>query len=387
MRQVCMWIEEYALAAMGVTDGDARATAGRLSEAQLEDKIAPLATLVDKPTFMQRVTALREIGTNWRAMTPDQLSEAMTTAHFTAYFSDALSRAFYADYSYEASGWQQFIYNDTAPDFRDVSRFRMSEPGTLYRRRQKAEAKTTSIAETEITYGVEEYARQFDVSWQTLLNDDLGKIKETPTRMASAARRWLDQFVNALYDNATTQAALIAAGALYGGTGRLTAANLAIGLNAMMQRTDALGNLMAINKVWLVIPKVLEIQAATILEDVLSIGGAGSNVLGRFVGGVIIDPYITFVSPNVPWYLIADPSEVPTITLVRMAGWPGPVVMQKNSDIRFITGSAPAPFRMGSFATGDIEYMVEDVVGAWDDATWVGVTDFRGIYYSSGTTP
>jgi hypothetical protein len=26
-------------------------------------------------------------------------------------------------------------------------------------------------------------------------------------------------------------------------------------------------------------------------------------------------------------------------------------------------------------------------VGGWDAATYVGVTDFRGIYYSNGTTP
>ena len=42
---------------------------------------------------------------------------------------------------------------------------------------------------------------------------------------------------------------------------------------------------------------------------------------------------------------------------------------------------------MGSFETGDIEYLVQDVIGGWDDATYVGVTDFRGIYYSAGTTP
>ena len=59
----------------------------------------------------------------------------------------------------------------------------------------------------------------------------------------------------------------------------------------------------------------------------------------------------------------------------------------KQSNIQMVTGTAPSAFLMGSFATGDIEFMVEDVVGAWDDASYVGVTDFRGLYYSSGTTP
>ena len=320
-------------------------------------------------------------------MHPTEFQEVMTTAHFTSYFADAISRAFYDDYEYDVGAWTNYTYADEAPDFRDVARFRMSEPGTLYKRREKQQMADTYITETEINYSVEEYARQFDVSWRTILNDDLGKIRQTPQRMANAARRWLDAWVSALYDNATTQAGLVALGLVYAGTGRLTAPNLAIGLNAMMQRVDVNGNQMNINRVHLVIPKVLQIQAADILQDLLSYGGAGGNVLAQFVAGVHVDPYIGFAGANVPWYLFADPSEVPTVTVARLRGWPGPISFMKASDIRLTSGTAPGAFTMGSFATGNIEFGVEDVVGGWDDATYSGCTDFRGIYYSAGTTP
>jgi hypothetical protein len=52
-----------------------------------------------------------------------------------------------------------------------------------------------------------------------------------------------------------------------------------------------------------------------------------------------------------------------------------------------IAGTAPAAFSMGSFATGDIEYAVEDIIGGNDDRVTAGVVDVNGIYYSSGTTP
>lgn len=361
MNKVLRWIEEFALAEKDT---------GAIAEAELGKRVEALRAMRD-----------------YDYMTPSQFQEAMTTAHFVNYFGDAISRAFYKDYEYDGGAWQNYCYMDTVPDFRDVDRFRMSEPGTLYLRREKAEMKATYITDSVTSYGVEEYARQFDVSWRTIMNDDLGKIKETPARMANAARRWLDAWVSALYDNAVTQASLVALGAVYSGTGRLTAANLAIGLNAMMQRVDAQGNQMNINRVHLVIPKVLQIQAADILKDLLSYGGPGGNVLGEFVASVQVDPYIGFAAPNVPWYLIADPSEIPTVTVARLQGWPGPVVTMKKSDIQLVTGQAPSAFMMGSFATGDIEFGVEDVIGGWDDATYVGVTDFRGIYYSSGTTP
>ena len=263
---------------------------------------------------------------------------------------------------------------------------RMTEPGTLERRREKAEAKATYVAESEIHYNVEEYARQFDVSWQTILNDDLGKIQETPQRMAKAARRFEDSFVSNLYDNATLAATLIGLGAPWSGTGRLTTANLAIGLNAMMQRTDVNGNAMNISKCYLVIPPILEIQAGQMLNNILAFGGPGGNELGKFVSGIYVDPYITTAGANVPWYLFADPSEIPAVSVLRLNGWPGPAVFMKKSDIQMVSGSVPAAFTMGSFATGDIEFACEDVIGGWDDASYTGATDFRGIYFSNGTT-
>ena len=270
--------------------------------------------------------------------------------------------------------------------FRDIQRMRMTEPGTLERRREKAEAKATYIAESYLAYAVEEYARQFDVSWQTIMNDDLGKIQETPRRMANAARRWADAFVSNLYDNATTQATILALGAPWFGTGRLTTANLAIGLNAMMVRTDAAGNQMNLSKIFLVIPPILEIQAGQMLNNLLAYGGPGGNELGKFVAGIYVDPYITTAGANVPWYLFADPNEVAAVSVTRLQGWPGPVVAMKKSDIQLMSGSAPAAFSMGSFATGDIEFVMEDVMGGWDSADYVGVTDYRGLYYSNGTT-
>lgn len=385
MYQVTRWIQEIALADFGL-DANQIESAGRLRESELAPLLQEKSTARPPDEAMKCIIALREIGRRGREMHPEEFKEVLTTAHFVSYFADAISRAFYSDYEYDVGSWVKYTYADEVPDFRDVSRMRMSEPGTLMKRREKQRAASTYVTDTEINYGVEEYARQFDVSWRAIVNDDLGKIRETPTRMFSSAKRWIDSWVSALYDNAATQAALIALGVVYGDTGRLTVPNLAIGLNAMMQRVDAQGNQMNINKVHLVIPKILQVQAADILQDLLSYGGAGGNVLDQFIAGVHVDPYITFAGADVPWYLFADPSEVPTVTVARMSGWPGPITYMKKSDIQMVSGSAPGAFTMGSFATGDIEFGVEDVVGGWDDESYVGVTDFRGIYYSSGTT-
>ena len=341
------------------------------------------------PEVDTHIEAFRELKSNFHNMTGRQFVETMTTAQFELYFADALSRQFYADYAYKIGSWPAYVAMDRAPDFREVKRFRMSMPGTLYRRGEKGEAEATHIDDSEVNYSVDEFARQMDFSWRTIVNDDLAEIRRQPQRMAQRAGMWLNEYVSALYDNATTQATLAALGAPWAGTGRLTALNLAIGINGMYQRTDALGNPIQFSTLHLVIPPMLQMQSASILQDLINYGGANSNVLSQFLSGnnVHVDPYITFVGANVPWYLFADKSDAPAVTLARLTGMDGPVVYKKASDIQVLLGTAPAAMAMGDYATGDIEMTVEDIIGGWDDASYVGVTDFRALFYSSGTTP
>src|SRR4030042_3823051 len=198
-----------------------------------------------------RIAALKEVFT---APTPTQLKEAMTTAHFATYFGTLLDREFVKDNESYAGSWKSYTFADTAPDFRDVSRLRMDRYMGLHLRREKAESKAGYLVENEFHYGVEEYSTQVDISWRTLLNDDLGKIKQVPQQLAMAAAEFEDAFVSNLYDNALSIAPWAAPTPPWSGTGRLTAANLAIGIAAMMVRSTPEGRPMNIRRIFLVIP-------------------------------------------------------------------------------------------------------------------------------------
>ena len=336
-----------------------------------------------------RVGALRQVySPELKQASPTQFKEVLTTAHFTNYFSDALSRMFYQDYGIREMSWKAYTYPDSAPTFRDVDRLRLSRPGTLYKRREKAEAKATEVADSQISYGVEEYARQFDVSWRVILEDDLGKIREVPRAMARAAVEFENEFVTALFDNATTQAALVALGAQYAGTGALTHENLAVAITYMNTRNDAAGYPLAVGGIYLVVPPDLAMQAEVILGSTLASGSSANdvNVIPRFLRGYIVNDQITTTATAKPWYLFADPASIPTVPVVRLQGYEQPFVYMRASNIDMVMGSAPPAMLMGSYETGDIEYTVEDFIGGWDDATYVGVVDYRGIYYSAGSS-
>lgn len=359
MYNTISWLIEYAEAEEGVIDGD---------------------------LIQERVTALKQIP-NWRSMKGPQLKEVLTTSNFATYFADALSRLFYKDYDYQTGEWRNYIFLDSAPDFREVKRFRMTEPGTLYERGEKGEPKADDIEASLVEYGVHEFSRAIDFSWRTIQNDDLGKIRETPQRMVRAATRHEDSFVSNLYDNATSQAALVALGPDFAQTGRLTAANLAIGWAAMQKRLDEKSNPINIGSVHLVIPPILKLQASQILSDTINFGGPDSNVIGNFISGVWTDPYITTTATAAPWYLFADPSDIPAVSLVRLEGFDRPFAYGQMSDISMISGSAPAAFMLGSAQTGNINWFVENMMGGFSDPTLGGITDTNGIYFSDGTTP
>lgn len=335
-----------------------------------------------------RVNALKEMySPSVINASPAQFKEVLTTAHFSNYFSDALSRMFYQDYAVREMSWREYTFADSAPTFREVDRLRMSRPGTLYKRREKAEAKATEVKDSQISYGVEQYARQFDISWRVILEDDLGKIREVPRDMARAAVEFENQFVTALFDNATTQAALVALGAQFAGNGALTHENLADAITQMNTRVDPDGYPLSVGSITLVVPPDLALQAAVIMGSTQASGTTDNdvNVIPRFLRGFIVNDQITTTADAKPWYLFADPATVPTVPVVRLQGYEMPFVYMRASNIDMVMGSAPPAMLMGSYETGDIEYTVEDFIGGWDDDTYVGVADYRGIFYSSGT--
>jgi len=323
------------------------------------------------------------------------LQEALTVGHFPYYFARVLNRAVYARYQSMMSDWRDYTYQDTVPDYTVAERYQFSEFDRLERRVEKEEAYAGYVYEQTVRQlQVDDYAKQIDMSRRILKNDDLGAFNNLIDKMVDSAKRFLDFYVSALYDNALTQAALVALGANYSGTGRLTTANLAIAWNAFVQRVDARGNPIVVQPTYLVIPPILQLAAEQILqsERIAELATNAVNVLRNRVQ-IKIDPYIAFTAPNIPWYLFADPMSIPAVTVVKMQGQDADFYTYAKAPDKVplsMTGAlGTADWRAGSFLTGDIELLVETTVGQRiDDLTGlVGVTDANGIYYSSGTTP
>lgn len=323
---------------------------------------------------------------------PYRLAEVMTTAQFPLLFGTVLSRRLMDQYELRRGAWKAYTYQDTTPDFRRVDRYRTTRPGTLFQRGEMGQAQETQITESVIQYGVSEFARTFSITWRVLVNDDLGAIDRVTGEMVDAALMFEDSFVSALYDNAVSQAAMVALGAQYAGTGRISEANLTVAVNAMRTRQDADGNPIMANGLWLIIPPEAEIATQRVLETALTLGSPNNdvNVVRRYIRGYYVDPYIATAAPVMPWYMIADPSSrFNTVTVARLAGWGDtPKLWLRASDRLPLSPSGAAGGADawgGSWTSKAIEIEVEDIIGGWDSPVWGGVTNFQGLYYSDGT--
>ena len=322
------------------------------------------------------------------------MKEALVVGHFPEYLGRTLSYAVMERYNYQRGQWRDYTFSDTLPTYNEGTRFRFSEVERPVERREKQEAYATYFTESHYHIGIDDYAKQIDFSHRILVNDDMGAFNSIIQKMGDSARRFEDWWVSALYDNIiTTLTGLTGLGVNYAGTGMLTTANLMIAWNAFLQRVDGMGYPLAITPAYLVIPPVLQMTANQILqsEKIAELATNGINPV-RGALQVRTDPYIAFTLPNVPWYLFADPGDIPAVTVVRLQGNPdGPELFaEAPSKIPMSPsgGLGTADWRLGSFISGDIEILVEDTIGARTDsaASMVGVTDPNGIYWSSGTT-
>jgi hypothetical protein len=324
-----------------------------------------------------------------------KLEEALVLGDFPLYFNRVLSRMVYDRYQSRMGQWRDYTFQDMLPDYSVGERYTLGEFDRPVRTQEKMEPQTGYIVESELQLRVEDYTKQIDFSHRILVNDDMGAFRNIGQKMADSTKRFLDFYVSALYDNALTQVALGILGVNYAGTGALTTANLAIGYNAFVQRVDARGNPIVVAPKYLVIPPILRLTANAILqsEKIAELATNSINPLRPLGLEVREDPYIGFAPPNIPWYLFADPADIPGVSVVKMQQMPNDFYLFAKAPDKLPMsvsgGIGAANWQLGSFLTGDIEISVQTTIGSRSDdlAALVGVTDANGIYYSSGTTP
>ena len=306
--------------------------------------------------------------------------------------------------------WKSYFKIARLRDFRTVRRHKIQGNDTrLDIVAEKGEYLVGPVTECYVYYNLDKYGRQFDISWESVINDDLGAFDDIAARFADAATRteaynatqtfadpvtpWGPHrllFGAALPDPCDEQV-IVNLGDL-----PLTILNLETTMELMAAQVDVNGEPLCIRGVHLVVPPALEFTARQILtsttkmwiDNAAAAGGLDAraypmtNVISQVGIQLHIDPYLPVVDQSVnsgtTWYLFADPSQVAAMEFGYLRGHETPEICMKASDKVSMGGGALSPFT-GDFVSDNIFYRVRIVKGSIQ-------IDPRAAYSQTGTS-
>ena len=352
------------------------------------------------PDYARRLKETIDILTNARGLAPHRarylLQEAITTSDFPLLFGDVIDRQVLAQYKAVDPVWKLFSKQSTNNDFRTSHRYRITGGDqNLDLVPEKGEYQASNRAEERFPLTLLKYGRQFDISWESLINDDLNVLKDTPSRFARAAIRTEHRLLTNLYaDDDGTHAA----GNLYdktttnevnGSTDLLTIDNLETGLEAMAFWRDNDGEPIANRAKFLVVPPALEMTGRAILTSATKAWLAGAttiaaapdvnhpivNVIPQMGLTLVVDPYLPIMDTtngSTAWYLFADPADIAALEAAHLRGHERPEIVMKSSNKVAIGGGPVGPLD-GDFETDNVLYRVRLVFG-------VAKIDWRATY-------
>ena len=314
------------------------------------------------------------------------MQEAITTSDFPYLFGQVIDRQMLAMYQGKYADWKSYIKVGSVPDFNTVRREKLHGiDNELAIVAEKGEYLASTPTNCRYTYNVNKYGRQFDISWEAIVNDSLGAFNDIPRRFAQAALRTENRFVTGMYAAATGDGNASLYGADITDCGQdvtnlgvlpLTIANLETTMELMQAQTDPNGEPISVRAKHLVVGPALEFTARAILTSALKqwteVGAGGgipvpsTNVIPQMGLQLHIDPYIPIIDTThgtTSWYLFADPMDGAAVEVGYLRGYEAPEVVMKSSDKVSVGGSGLASPFSGDFATDNIMYRVRHIIG------------------------
>lgn len=309
-----------------------------------------------------------------------RLREAMTSDDFAYIFGDILDRQLLANYQATPSVYQNFVKISDVPDFRDVKRFTMSGgDNTLDQVPAQGEYPMESLSDGQYSYAVAKYGRKIKLAWETMINDDLGALKDIPQRLGRAAKRTESKFATGLYVQSDgPNDSLYDSDNLISSNPVLSIDSLQSAMELIAQKTDANGEPIMIDQVHLVVPPALEIVANNILQATQleitgnSAGGSSSQQMNvanwmRNRLKLSVDPYIPIVASgsngSTSWFMFADPgNNRPALEMGFLRGHRNPEIFVKTPNAKRV-GGGNVDAMAGDFENDSITYKVRHIVG------------------------
>lgn len=300
------------------------------------------------------------------------------TAAFPSILDNAINKAYVEGHKKVQVTFDRFTKKGTLKDFKITDNKYLAGPtGEFLLVPEGGELKADKPSDEKLpTRQLKTYGRQFALTRQAFINDDIELVTSLPARYAASARKTINRQVydiivnNAVIYDGTQLFTSAHKNVLATGTG-ITQAALQKMIMALQTQKDQFGQEIIIRPAKLVVPAGMSFDIYTILHSPM-INTAGNtqavNPLYRYANTieVVEDPTINVLCSGfgntMPWFLIGDTEDTSFIEVDYLNGQEIPTIRRME-----------APGQLG---------FIWDIYLDWG----VNVMDFRGAIKNPGTT-
>ena len=300
------------------------------------------------------------------------------TAAFPSILDNAINKAYVEGHKKVQVTFDRFTKKGTLKDFKITDNKYLAGPtGEFLLVPEGGELKADKPSDEKLpTRQLKTYGRQFTLTRQAFINDDIELVTSLPARYAASARKTINRQVydiivnNAVIYDGTQLFTVAHKNVLTTGTG-ITQAALQKMIMALQTQKDQFGQEIIIRPAKLVVPAGMAFDIYTILHSPM-INTAGNtqavNPLYRYANTieVVEDPAINVLcggfGNTMPWFLIGDTEDTSFIEVDYLNGQEIPTIRRME-----------APGQLG---------FIWDIYLDWG----VNVMDFRGAIKNPGTT-
>lgn len=319
-----------------------------------------------------------------------RLMEVMSTSDFQYLFADLIDRQLLARYAETPYVWNKIVKRAIVPDFRQVRRIPIDGAESLLDEvKQLTPYPAARLVDGNYVYNVTKRGRRIPMSWETIVNDDLGAFLDIPDRLARAARRSEEYFVASLFVGTTGPlSTFFSAGnaniinATNAG-GDFTAVNPPLSVDALRQAIAVLANQrdadnqpIMIESMTLMVPPALAIKAQEIVNATEIIVGtdatSGTNRRSLTANWaqnmftVAVNYYIPYIASSsngsTSWFVFANPNTGrPAGELGFLRGHEAPEIFMKLPNQIRVAGGGAEPVE--DFDIDAVDHKIRHVFG------------------------
>ena len=252
-------------------------------------------------------------GGNARGMTPQELARAAlgcdrqavraagmhTTSDFPLLLGSTVNRTLRDGYTNAPQTWRPLGRQTTVPDFRAVTRAALGDISALDLVKEHGEYKYGTLSEDGAPIKVAKFGKIIALTWETIVNDDLGALTRIPAALGNAAAATESNVVWALLlgnPNFTDDTPFFDAahGNVAGSGGAINTTTLAAARAAMRKQKSKAGEFLNLSPEYLVVGPDKELEAFQFTSSVyVPAKNADINDVRNASLTVIVDARIT----------------------------------------------------------------------------------------------